>query len=223
MQTIHQTPVCQVGVARESHLGTPNNLYTVRIVSARIARLTVMLIHSLLVRLRELRTSEAQSSVSSGSPATGSTARSSRTNAQIFSVPECIVIHFVSIVICFSGCLGKQVMYHCGLTKSWIGVNQISLKHIEELPFSASPVNIFCFEPLAGNFRHYAKLSPTPKVSRCRMKLWKGGGSNLWRGRGSTDEVAPRKFSQFKAYGNIKNQKMAYGEKTEYGSPRMVI
>ena len=59
--------------------------------------------------------------------------------------------------------IGKQVMYHYGLTETWIGVNQIILKDIEELSVSASPMNIFQVEPLAGAFQHYARLFPTLK------------------------------------------------------------
>jgi hypothetical protein len=144
-----------------NHLGTLNNLYTVRIVSARIARLTTMLTHSLLVRLREPRTSETHSSVFSGSPVMGSTTKSFRTNASIFSVPECIVIHFFSIVICFTAYLGKQVMCRYGLTKSGIDANEICSRSIEELSGSTSPVSVFQIEPPEGTFRHFAKRFPS--------------------------------------------------------------
>ena len=54
-------------------------------------------------------------------------------------------------------------MYHYELTKSWIGVNQISLKDIERLSVFATPVNIFQGVSFAGSFQHYAWLFPTLK------------------------------------------------------------
>ena len=60
-------------------------------------------------------------------------------------------------------------MYHYELTKSWIGVNQISLKDIERLSVFASPVNIFQVVPFAGSFQHYAWLFPTLKG---RQEVW---------------------------------------------------